>query len=361
MPTVASLLVELATWAPGDKAAGWDPNGLQIGDGSAEVTNLAVCHEATDSVVAAAIDREVDLLVSYHPLLFKPSNRWLAGPGAPGRAYRLARAGVNLAIAHTSWDVATGGTADALAEALGLVDPIGFGPIDPAPRSKLVTFVPTDSVEAVSQALITSGAGRIGNYSGCSFRSEGIGTFLPEQGARPVLGQAGTFSQESEIRLEFVVDKPTEGQAIAALLATHPYDEPAFDLYEVRSNVGLIGRVGTLDPALSLSEMAAKVEAVLETSVRCSGEPTRTVRRVAVLPGSGGAFVGEAAAVADLLITGDLSYHQTREALDRNMSAIDPGHASTERPGVARLLTVARKMVPEVLDLTDDPTPWRLG
>jgi dinuclear metal center YbgI/SA1388 family protein len=360
MTTVASVLSELNARAPGDKAAGWDIHGLQVGDAAAEIRRLAVCHEVTDKVASIAIEGEVDLLVAYHPLLFKPITRLVAGPGPAGRAYRLARAGVGVGIVHTAWDAARGGTADALAAALGLESVEPFGPIDPAPVTKLVTFVPSVAVEGVARALIEVGAGRIGNYSGCSFRSEGIGTFIPGPGSMPVIGRIGGVSAEPEVRLEILVSKPLEAAAIAALLAAHPYDEPAFDLQEVRANLGMIGRVGSSDPPQSLGEFSERVIEVLDAPVRCSGDRNRTVTRVALLPGSGGSFIaGAAGTSADVYITGDLSHHDTRAALDLGLSTIDPGHAATERPGVIELMSFARTILPDVIDLTDDATPWK--
>jgi dinuclear metal center YbgI/SA1388 family protein len=360
MTTVASVLAELNARAPGDKAAGWDAHGLQIGDPGAEVMRMAVCHEVTDQVSSQAVEGAIDLLISYHPLLFKPTNRLVAGPGPTGRAYRLARAGIGVGIVHTAWDATAGGTADALAVALGLTGVIPFGPIDPPPLTKLITFVPTDAVEAVAQAMTEAGAGRIGNYSGCSFRSEGIGTFIPGPGAQPVIGRIGGVSEEPEVRLEVLLPPSLEGRVVAALHRSHPYEEPPFDLYEVRANLGLIGRVGNVDPPLSLGEFADRVTETLGSRPRCSGDRNREVTQVALLPGAGGSFIEAAAATrADVFVTGDLSHHQTRAALDLGMSTIDPGHAATERPGVIQLLSVARTIMPDVIDLTDDATPWK--
>ena len=360
MTTVASVLAELNAAAPGDKAAAWDSHGLQIGDPTTDVHRLAVCHEVTEQVAARAIDSEVDLLISYHPLLFRPTTRLVAGVHPIGRAYRLARAGVGLAIVHTAWDAANGGTADALAAAIGLTDVKGFGPIDPAPLTKLVTFVPPSHVDLVARALTEAGAGRIGNYTGCSFRSEGTGTFFPEGGARPVAGRAGQLSEEREVRLEVLISKPQEGGAIAALVGSHPYDEPAFDLYDVRANLGLFGRVGRLVGPTRLGELCNRVGEVLAAAVRCSGARGREVVKVAVLPGSGGTFVGAAAVTgADVYLSGDLTHHDTRAAQDLGMSTIDPGHAATELPGVMQLFALARTIIPGVIDLTEDAIPWK--
>jgi dinuclear metal center YbgI/SA1388 family protein len=311
-------------------------------------------------VADRAVDLNLNLLVSYHPLIFNATNKFVAGSGPVGRAYQLARAGAALAIFHTAWDAAPGGTADSLASALGLREVRRFGPVEASAVTKLVTFVPVARADMVAQALVEAGAGQIGNYLGCTFRSEGLGTFIPGPGAEPAVGQVGIMSREDEVRLEVPITKAIENRVIAALFRAHPYEEPPFDLYEVRSNLGLIGRIGILDHPTSLATFSELVSGALTTSVRCSGDRNQTVSRVAVLPGSGSSFMAEAAAAgADVFVSGDLGHHPTRVAQDLGMSTIDAGHAATELPGVAQLLAVTRSLVPEAIDLTDDAIPWK--
>ena len=127
MRTVADIVAELATRTRPENAAAWDPVGLQLGDAGAGVSTVAVCHEVTEAVVAAVEESPVDLLVSYHPLLFAPTRRIVAGRSPEARAFRLIRAGTALLVAHTDFDAAPGGAADSLASALGLsgVEPFG--------------------------------------------------------------------------------------------------------------------------------------------------------------------------------------------------------------------------------------------
>lgn len=362
MPSIASVLAALGEQAPGDKAAAWDPDGLQLGDPGAEITKMAVCHEVTDSVVERALSSHIQLLITYHPALIRPELRLVAGRGPGGRAFRLVSGGIAVATAHTSWDTASGGTADSLAAAVGLSEVSGFGPIAGNPQLKLVTFVPPESIESVTSALAGAGAGQIGRYSSCSFRSEGLGTFLPMPGSRPVVGQPGMVNTEPETRIEMVLPKQLEASVVAALLKVHPYEEPAFDLIDVRSNLGAVGRVGRLAEPLTLTDLAAKVGAVLGGAVRWAGPGSTRIEVVAVLPGSGGSMVSDAAmAGAGAFITGDLSHHQTRDGLDRSLALIDPGHARSERPGVQALLEAVRRIDPGAVDLIEDPTPWEMA
>ena len=125
--TVADVLASLAETIRPETAAAWDPVGLQIGDPDAKVDRMGVCHEVTEDVVSAMETAPVDLLISYHPLLFAPVNRLLEGRSPASRAVRLVRARVNVVVAHTDFDAAPGGAADSLAKAVGLANPTPFG------------------------------------------------------------------------------------------------------------------------------------------------------------------------------------------------------------------------------------------
>lgn len=360
MPTVSELLARIDTRIPLTKAASWDPVGLQVGDPAAPVDKVGVCHEVTEEVVDAAADAGVDLLIAYHPLLFQPTTTLVAGRGPSGRAFRLARAGVALAVVHTAFDMARGGTADVLAEALGLDDIGGFGPEPPSPQVKVVTFVPDEAVEVVAAAMAAAGAGVIGNYRACSFRSQGMGAFLAGEGTSPVVGKVGEPNREPEMRLEMVAPAAIWPKVVAALVAAHPYEEPAYDVYEVKANMGFVGRVGFRRS--SVAELADEVAKVCGAPPRMAGDPHRRVEKVAVVPGSGGSFLLGAAAVgAEVVVTGDVSHHRARESLDRGVAVLDPGHVATERPGVARLARLVADVVEcDFVDLTGwDPSPWK--
>jgi dinuclear metal center YbgI/SA1388 family protein len=357
---VSDVLGAIAQRAPFERAAEWDSVGLVLGDPAARVRKLAVCHEVTERVVAALEARPVDLLVAYHPLLLRPTQRLVAGPTPEGRALRLVRAGIALAVAHTNWDVSPGGTADALADALSLSQVEGFGPLEGAPARKLVTFVPRGAADAVLDAVAAVGAARVGNYTHCSFRAEGTGTFFAGEGAAPSAGKPGELSHEPEIRLEFLVPPAREDEVVRALLRAHPYEEPTFDLFERRGELRSAGRIGSTEP-VTLGELAERAAESLHGSVpRIAGDREREVSRVAVVPGSGEDFAEAARrAGADVLVTGDVRHHAARRALDSGLALIDAGHAATERPGLERLLVLlAARGIETASLLALDSDPW---
>ena len=352
--SVAAALEELSTSIPWDQAADWDVSGLTLGDPSQLVRTAGVCHEVTGEVVAAVEREPVDLLVTYHPLLFRPVRTVRAGSGPEGLAFRLIRLGVALAVAHTAFDVCPGGTADSLAASLDLQETCGFGPLETAPQVKVVIFIPARYTEEVAEAMASAGAGRIGNYRGCSYRTEGIGAFLPQAGSAPVVGVAEEENRVAEVRLEMIAPAARQDAVVAALRKAHPYGEPAFDLYTVSANLPMVGRVGALPDPLSGPELVDRVADVLDVeAVRCAGVREAKMSKVAVLPGSGGSFLASAAASgADVVVTADVSHHQMAQADQLGIGVIDPGHAATEAPGVRRLLGLVAGVAPRIVDLT---------
>ncbi len=354
--TVGDLAAQVSSSFNLAKAAAWDPVGLQFGDPAAACDRVAVCHEVTAAVADRLIAEHVDLVITYHPLLFRPTTTLVAGRGATGRAFQLITAGVSLAAVHTGFDVLPGGTADSLAGALGLQDCVGFGPLWPAESVKVITFAPAAAANSLTEAMAAAGAGDIGRYSRCSYRTTGTGTFLAPEDASPAVGSAGNFNEEAETRIEMVAPASRVDAVVAALVAGHPYEEPAFDVIAVKGNSGFVGRVGDLSEPVEVAEFAAAVGSRIGGVVRHTGDGP--VQRIAVLPGSGGSMLGSVS--ADVVVTGDVSHHQARDALARGMAVIDPGHAATERPGIKALYASVAEIKPGALDLTEvDADPWK--
>lgn len=359
MGSIASFLGRLGRHTRPDRAAGWDPVGLQLGDPETDVRRVAVCHEVTETVVLEALDRGTDLVLSYHPLLFRPTRSLVAGRTPEGRAFRLVSAGVALAVTHTDFDAAPGGTADALAAALDLQQVAAFGPVEGGPQVKVVTFVPEGAVDDLVAAMAGAGAGRIGNYEACNYRVLGEGSFSAGEGAAPVVGEAGALNVEPEIRVEMLAPASRREAVIAALAASHPYEEPAFDVYEVRSNHGLLGRVGSRTGTLA-DLVRAVGERLDPVGLRVAGDLDGRIGTVAVVPGSGSSFLGGARQTgAEVVVTGDVDHHRAVSALDSGLAVVDPGHAATELPGMRRLVELVGGLGVEVEDLTGDGTgPW---
>lgn len=357
-PSVGAFVARLAARTHPDRAAAWDAVGLQVGDADAPVRAIAVVHEVTEAVTDRLESNPVDLVVSYHPLMFRPVARLVPDRSPAGRATRLLRAGVAVVVTHTDFDVMAGGMSDAMADALGLTEVSGFAPIAAAEQIKVVTFVPKPSVGTVVDALGEAGAGSIGDYERCAFTVEGVGRFVAGATTTPAVGRAGLANEEREVRIEMIAPRHRTDAVVTALLAAHPYEEPGFDVYPVVSNQLTGGRVGSFEG--SWSDLVGVVQARLRPDGLRLGALSGVVpRRVAVSPGAGESRISAAAAAGcDVLVSGDISHHRVVEANDRGLSTIDPGHAATERPGMLRLHALVTELIEpdEVQVIACDPS-----
>jgi dinuclear metal center YbgI/SA1388 family protein len=265
---------------------------------------------------------------------------------------RLAADGIACYGAHTNLDVAPGGVNDVLAERLGLVEPRVLFPAREAEQVKLVTFVPAEHVAAVREGVCEAGAGVIGDYTHCTFSSEGVGTFLPGDGTNPFSGRKGAVNEEPERKMEVLVPKARLGRVLRALFKAHPYEEVAYDVVPLANRdetVGL-GRRGRLPEEMPLGRFAEHVCKRLATPhVRVVGDADRAVSTVAVLGGAGGGQLARVPAGVDVTVTGDVGYHDAAAAIERGQAVIDAGHAATEKWVVPALVTYLQGQLPEVV------------
>jgi dinuclear metal center YbgI/SA1388 family protein len=324
--------------APFDLAEPWDRVGLQVGSPGAPVSGVLVALEADAAALAAARRLGCSLLLAHHPMLFAPLERLTDGSAAGALALRAARDDTAVLVAHTNLEKARGGLGDVFASMLGLED---VSPLAPAPVDwcKLVGFVPEDAAADVRAAVFAAGGGRIGAYEHCSFATTGQGTFFGAEGASPIVGEKGRDETVSELRLEVVFPRRLRRAVVDAYVYAHPYEEPAFDVYQVDDEVASVGlgRVGDLARPQVLSQFAADVAAGLRLpAVRVSAGPEREVRRVACVPGSGASLIDAAAASADILVTGDVTYHEARHAHDLGLGLVDVPHDVVEDAALAR-------------------------
>lgn len=347
-----------------------DKIGLQVGSPNALVDRVLVALEVTDEVLKEARDKGVDLVVSHHPLIYQSLDRVVANDFTGGLVAGLVKSDISLFVAHTNLDRAVGGVSDVLAHVLDLQDIEVLLPAHDIKVYKLVVFVPSENVYELISAMGNAGAGVIGNYSHCSFRSEGIGTFCPMLGAQPYLGKVGELNQANEYRLEMLVSPDRLEPVIRAMIEVHPYEEVAYDVYELKNppaGVGF-GRVGNLAKPRKLRSCTENWSEKLGSTLKVSGDWEMIVKRVAVCGGSGGELIGAAkASGADVFITGDIKYHTAHAARSMGLALIDAGHAETERlvvPKIARDLQTKIDELGlnvEVLISSIDTSPWNRG
>ena len=332
--------------APGALAEDWDNPGLQVGDPESEVSRVLVALTPVAEVFEEAEEMGADFLLFHHPLIFGGLDSVDTASYPGGLIARAIKENLTVYAAHTNYDAAPGGVSVALAEALDLAGPLEVV-VPRGSMRKLVVFVPEENADAIADALTEAGAGVIGGYTHCTFRSQGTGTFFGSEGTNPYAGEKGRLKRVPELRLETVVPAYLAPRAEATVRAAHPYEEPSLDVYPVDGypeGCGY-GRVGGLPDPPTPEELRESVTDSLGFPARlvANPEPAKRIERVAVLGGSGGSFVREAASSgADAYVTGDLDYHDALLAESLGLVAVDAGHAATELPSLeplARRLT----------------------
>lgn len=333
--TVRDIWRALDDHYPFAHRADWDNVGILAGDPDASVRSLLIALDATKAAVAMCGRMRADLLLTHHPVIFNPLKSVRPDQGEAVAVYSLLRMGTAVISAHTNADVAPRGVSWAVARRIGLRGIRPLLPGQPSDACKVAVFVPPDRVEHVMSALSEAGGGRIGAYSGCSFRVGGWGTFLPAESAAPYLGRAGRAERVEEIRLEAVVARSVLPQVLRGVRDAHPYEEPAIDVYPLAGWAlgGGVGAVGDRDREAPLGHALEEIRRRIRPAwIKVAGPSKKTVRRVAIVAGSGSEFAGAAReAGADLFVTGDLKYHQALEAAAGEMPVADVGHGSAEK------------------------------
>lgn len=325
---------------PAALAEDWDNVGLQVGDPIAPVERVLICLDASEAALQAAATVDAQALLCHHPLLFRPLRALIPKDETGRLVWQAVRQGIAILSSHTNLDRGRDGLNDWLAARLGVEQPLplGAGETD---LLKLVVFVPTGYEESVASALFAAGAGQVGAYDHCAFRGRGTGSFRPGAGSEPFIGSVGQTERVAEIRLETILPRALQGRVLERMRKAHPYEEVAYDLIPLanqRREVGL-GRIGCIAVATDLGRFAVQVRDALGAShVRLVGAPDRAVAKVAVCGGSGASMLSEAIRQgADVLVTGDVKYHEAKQAQAQGIGLIDAGHFHSEQLMVAGL------------------------
>ena len=350
--TVADLVLALEAIAPLSLAAEWDNVGLLLGDPAAPVDRVMTCLTVTPESVAEAIESRAQLIVSHHPIFFRPTKSLTASTSEGRMMLDLVKAGVTVYSAHTAYDDCAGGINDWLTEILGLknVGPLRQG--GAAQQCKIVVFVPEQDLVKVSDAMFVAGAGQIGQYRECSFRLAGTGTFFGSEGSNPTVGAKGRREEVAEWRLEVVCADEIVDKVVAAMRSAHSYEEPAYDVYPLRPERAKAGagRFGALPAPTSLAEFAQLVKVGLKAAkVEIVGAKDQRIQRVALACGAAGEYLNDAVRCeADVFLTGEARFHDALAAQAQGIALVLPGHYATERGGVEAMAVRLGQQFPDL-------------
>jgi len=375
---VSDVVKALETLAPPSLSAKWDNVGLLVGDAGAEARKVLLCIDLTPQVLAEAAKVKAQMVMAYHPVIFKGVSR-LTADASPA-AYEAARRGLAVYSMHTALDAAPGGTNDVLAEVLGLAGHRPLEPVTEGGSCKIVIFVPPADLSRVAEAAFAAGAGRIGRYYDCAFFAHGIGAFCGGEGSNPTVGHVGRHEVTEEVRLEMVAPKADVPAVCAAARAAHSYEEPVIDVYPLEGcpderGMGRVGRLARPATAASLIARVKRATRLKNVLVAGGGESAGRADRRARKAGSlvkiaacsagsaGSMYQAAAKAGATFFLTGEMHHHDALAATAAGMTVVCLGHSNSERITLPRLARRLGKLLPGLAVLVSqrDKDPFRVA
>jgi len=342
---LSQLIAHLETIAPTAYQEDYDNAGLIVGNPDQEIHQVLISLDCIEAVVDEAIATNCQVIVSHHPIVFKGLKRFNGKTYVERVVEKAIKNNIALYAIHTNLDSVLDGVNAKIGETLGLENLRILSPKHGILK-KLVTYVPTSHVDQVRNALFHAGAGNIGNYSECSFNGDGTGTFKGNENSDPYVGEPGVRHTEEETRIETVYPANLESKILVALILAHPYEEVAYDLYNLTNQHQQVGSgmIGELEHAMDAEEFLYHLKEKMHTHViRHTAFTGRQIKRVAVCGGAGGFLLKQAiSAGADIFVTADYKYHEFFDAEGKTIIA-DIGHYESEQFTQQLLYDLIRK------------------
>ena len=345
---IKELVQIIETEAPLALQESYDNAGLIVGQEDNEISGVLICIDVTEKVLDEAIAGNFNLIVSHHPLIFSGLKKITGQNEVQKCVAKAIKNDIAIFSAHTNLDSIAHGVSGKMAEKIGLIN---TKILIPASNSllKLICYVPRLYIFSVREALFAAGAGEIGNYDSCSFSSEGLGTFRANENAKPFIGNIGELHTETELRLELVLPTYLKHKVIEALLLSHPYEEPAYDIIALENQwnkvgMGIIGEL--VEPEDELTFLN-RIKSVFNVgAIRHTQLLNKKISKVALCGGSGSGLLGAAMAKqADVYISGDFKYHEFFNAENKILIA-DIGHFESEQFTKDVFLEIITKKIP---------------
>ncbi len=358
---LSEIISVIESFAPLAYQENYDNSGLILGDSLMKINKALITIDVTEEVIDEAVDTGANLIISHHPLIFNAIKKITGNSYTERLIIKAIKNNLAIYSAHTNIDNIKEGVNLKICQKLGLANPVILCPLAGELR-KIVTFVPLSHADNVRTALFNSGAGHIGNYEQCSYNLEGLGTFKGSENTNPYAGEKGKLHFEKEVRLETIFPKAIQTKVISALLAAHPYEEVAYDIYPLENEYYKAGQgmIGELEKDIDELSFLKKIKSVFNTKViRHTSLRNKNIKKVAVCGGSGSHLIKDAIkAGADIFITGDVKYHQFFDASDKIIIA-DIGHYESEQFTKEIFYELLKKNLPKfalhLSELNPDP------
>lgn len=355
---IAEIIRVLEDWAPLVYQESYDNSKLLFGQKDRELNQVLVSLDVTEAIVDEALRKGAQMIISHHPLIFGGLKSLTGKNDAERALIKAIQNNIAIYALHTNLDNVASGVNAEIGRRLGIDSPRILAPRDGILK-KLVVFVPHDSVRSLSEALWAAGAGNIGNYDQCSFRSEGKGTFRASANANPTKGDVGSLHEEAEFRLELLVEEAKLAAVLNAMQLNHPYEEVAYEIYAIENAHQEIGSgmYGDLPKAIPSEQLLKQIKQTFGGVVRYTRPQKEEIKRIAWCGGSGSFLLSRAEAIgADLFLSSDFKYHQFFEA-DNQILIADIGHYENEQYTIGLIAEYLRKKFPNfAVLLTENST-----
>ncbi|WP_194774750.1 Nif3-like dinuclear metal center hexameric protein [Pararhodonellum marinum] len=329
---IQDIIGFLESYAPKHYQESYDNSGLITGNAKDEVKGVICALDMTEEVVEEAIQMGCNLVIAHHPIVFKGIKQLTGKNYVERTVIKAIKNDIALYAIHTNLDNVQMGVNHKIARQLKLQQPKILAPKKQL-LFKLETFIPFNQSEEVLEALFEAGAGKIGEYSGCSFLTKGNGTFIPSEKANPTLGQKGKAEKVSEEKIEVMFPSYLKNKILQTLKKVHPYEEVAYYLFQLENENQEVGSgmVGDLEKGMKGKEFLAYLKKAMNLQVvKHTALLEKPIKRVAVCGGAG-IFLLQSAknSGADVFITADIKYHEFFDA-DNQIVICDIGHYESE-------------------------------
>lgn len=330
---IKDVITHLEALAPLAYAEDFDNVGLLVGEKTTKVSGILVTLDTLEAVVDEAINKNCNLIVSFHPIIFKGLKSLTGKSYVERTVLKAIKNNIAIYAIHTALDNAKKGVNDIICNTLGLEHKRILIP-QKGTIKKLTTYVPVGNANALRAQLFKAGAGNIGNYDNCSFNTQGTGTYKGNEDSNPTIGEKGKLHEEDEVQISLTFNTHIESKLLNALFEHHPYEEVAFELTTLdnyNQNIGM-GMIGELETPQSTSDFFQFLKTKMQVSCIRHSEITKdSIKKIAVLGGSGSFAIPAAKqAGADILITADLKYHDFFSA-ENEIILADIGHYESEQ------------------------------
>ncbi len=328
------FLDEIEKRIPLSLQEGFDNAGIQIGPFDKKADHVLLALDVTPETIQRAIQNKCSLVVSHHPVFFKPLKKIQTGSRKTEIIYQAIKNEITVYAAHTNFDIVEGGINDYLSKKLNL------RVIDALEKKKenvifkVQVFVPKTHKDLLVDKIAELGGGWIGNYSDCTFSSNGLGTFRPGKNTNPYIGTQDKRETVEEMKIETIITEDRLEDLIEGVEEAHPYEEVAMEAFRLdrpdRRNG--IGRICEPDQPVKLKELLERIKRLTgQERIQFNGDPDTVIRRIAICTGSGASLMRAAKGRADVYITGDLGHHDFQYAFENGFALVDISHYNTEK------------------------------